>query len=94
MERNVWQSNIALLILQEIANLQNTRNWQFTNFWQNEQRNVDILQEILPSHPFVMSRKFETQGYQWYEDKRIKYVLANSKENNGTRFGAPLYYLK
>ena len=25
----------------------------------------DFRQEILKSHPFLMSRKFETQGHQW-----------------------------
>ena len=38
---------------------------------------VDGLQEILQSHPFLMSRKFETQGRQWYGVERIKYIFAD-----------------
>ena len=55
----------------------------------------DILQEILPSHPFLMSQKLETQGCQLYGVKRIKSIFA-VKGNNETRFGAqaPFSYLK
>ena len=35
---------------------------------------LDILQEILQSHPFLMLQSFETQGYQWYGVKRIKFI--------------------
>ena len=44
------------------------------------------------SHPFLMSRKLETQSRQWYGVKRIKFVFAN-KRNSKTRFGVRLYYL-
>ena len=54
---------------------------------------IDILQEILQSDPFLMSRKFETQGCQRYEVKQIKTIFAN-KKNSGIKFGAPVYYLK
>ena len=47
-------SNIALLNLQEIANLQ--------NFLQNKLRNVDSVLEILQSHPFLMSGNFKNAG--------------------------------
>ena len=35
------------------------------------------LQEILQSHQFVMSRKFEMKGCQWYGVKRIKSTFAD-----------------
>ena len=35
------------------------------------------LQEILQSHHFVMSRKFEMKGCQWYGVKRIKSTFAD-----------------
>ena len=37
----------------------------------------DILPEILQSPPFLMSRKLETQGGQWYGVKRIKSIFAD-----------------
>ena len=52
-----------------------------------------ILQEILQSHPFLMSRNFEIQSCQQYGVKRIKPIFVD-KGNSGTRFGALLYYLK
>ena len=51
-----------------------------------------ILLEVLQSHPFLMSRKFETQGCQWYKIKRTKSSFVD-KGNGETRFEAPLYYL-
>ena len=50
----------------------------------------DIPQGILQSHPFLMSQKFETQGCQYYEGKRIKSVFAD-KGNSKTSLGATLY---
>ena len=35
------------------------------------------MQEILQCHPFLMSGKFETQGYQWFGVKRIKSIFAD-----------------
>ena len=35
----------------------------------------DIRQEILKSHPFLMSRKFETQGRQWKESNGLNLNL-------------------
>ena len=72
----------ALLIVREIANLQ--------NFLQNKERNVRYnLQKILQSHFFLMPR-IETQDCQGYGVKRIKSNFAD-KGNNGTRFGTSLY---
>ena len=39
----------------------------------------DILQEILLSHPFLISRYFETQGYQWHGAKQIKSILEDKR---------------
>ena len=36
-----------------------------------------IPQEILRSHPFLMSQKFKMQGCQWYGVKWIKSIFAN-----------------
>ena len=36
---------------------------------------MHILQEILQSPPFLMSRHFKTQGYRWFEVKRNKCIL-------------------
>ena len=47
----------------------------------------------LQSHPFLMSRNFETQGCQWYEIKRIIAIFAG-EGNSKTRSGSPLYYHK
>ena len=52
-----------------------------------------IMQEILQSHFFLMSRKFKTQNCQWFEVKQIKSIFAE-KWDSETRFGAPVYYLK
>ena len=52
-----------------------------------------ILQVILQSHPFLMLRKFETHGCQWYGVIRIKSIFA-AKGNDGKRFGAAFSYLK
>ena len=54
-----------------------------------------ILQERLRSHPFLMSRNFETQVAicQWYKVERIETILED-KGNTGRGFGTPLYYLK
>ena len=52
-----------------------------------------IVQEILQSRPFLVSQKFKTRGCQWYGIDQTKYVFVY-KENNETRFGAPLYYHK
>ena len=54
---------------------------------------VDDLQEILQSHPFLMTRNFETQGCQWYGVKQINSIFAD-KGNSAARFRAPRYYLK
>ena len=51
-----------------------------------------ILQEILQSHPFQISRNFETQDCQCYGVKRIK-INFPDKGNSGTRFGESFYYL-
>ena len=53
---------------------------------------IIILQEILQSYPFLMSRNFETQCSQWHEVKRIKSIFAD-EGNSETEFKAPLYYL-
>ena len=45
------------------------------------------LQEILQSHPFLMSQKFETNSYQRHGIKRIKSIFAD----RGMRLGASLY---
>ena len=67
------------------------------NFLQNKQSNVQlsniallILQKTLQSHAFLMSR---TQNCQLYGVKQIKSIFAE-KRDSGTRFGAPLYFLK
>ena len=77
-------SNIVLCISQEIANLQFS---MICNIEQNRKRNFPrlnialfILQQILQSHPFLM--------YKW-----IMSIFA-VEGNSGTRFVAPLYYLK
>ena len=44
-----------------------------------------ILQEILQSHCFLMSRNFKTQGCQWYGIKRIKSIFAD-KSSGRARF--------
>ena len=54
---------------------------------------VDDLQEILQSHPFLMTRNFETLGCQWYGVKQINSIFAD-KGNSAARFRAPRYYLK
>ena len=41
----------------------------------------------------LVSRKFKTQGRQWYGVKPIKSIFVE-KSNDGERVGAPLYYLK
>ena len=49
---------------------------------QIKHRNVEfILQKILQSHSFLMSRKCETQRWKCYGVKRIKSITAN----NGNR---------
>ena len=45
------------------------------------------LQEILQSHPFLMSQKFETNSYHCHGIKRIKSIFAD----RGIRLGASLY---
>ena len=52
-----------------------------------------FCKKILQSLPFLVSQNFGTQGRQWYGAKWIIFIFAN-KGNGGTRFGAPLYYLK
>ena len=49
----------------------------------------NILHEIFKSHPFLMSGRC----WQGYGAKRIKSNFAD-RGSSGTRFGAPLYYLK
>ena len=34
------------------------------------------MEEILQTHPFLMSRNFQKQGCQWYEVKRITSIFA------------------
>ena len=46
----------------------------------------DILQEILQCHPFLMLKKFETQGCQWYRVKGIKSIFAD-RGSSGKRLG-------
>ena len=53
----------------------------------------DILQEIVQSHPFLMSRDFEEQGYQWYGVQQIKSIWVEKRIVDGIRFGAPLLSL-
>ena len=39
----------------------------FANFFCTKRNAVfDILQDIVQSHPLLMSQKFETQGCEWY----------------------------
>ena len=45
-----------------------------------------ILQQILQSHPFLMSQNFAMQGFQWVGMKWIKSIFAGTG-NSGTRFG-------
>ena len=47
-----------MLILQKIANLQ--------NFLQNKQRDVRHPERNFAESSFLMSRKFERQGCEWY----------------------------
>ena len=56
---------------------------------------LDILQEILQSHLFLMSQKFERQRCHKPELNvyKVKSIFAD-KGNSLIRFGAPLYYLK
>ena len=70
------------------------RKCEFPKFLaEQENAMFDILQlqDILQCHPFMMSRKFKTLNWQWYELKRIKPIFAN-RENDRTWFGAHLYY--
>ena len=62
-------------------------------FFQDMEHRLFILQKLLPSHPFRISRNFETKRCQWYGVKQIKSIFVD-KGNSGTRFGASLYYLK
>ena len=50
--RLLW--NVVFRILQQIL--------QIANFLRNKERDVRFLLETLQSHPFLMLRKFETQG--------------------------------
>ena len=43
----------------------------------NKQPNVRHFEKILLSHPFLMSRKFETQDFQWYGVIWIKFTFAD-----------------
>ena len=49
-----------------------------------------ILQEVLQSHPFSNVTKCRNAGLPMV---RIKSIFEN-RRNGGTRFVAPLYYLK
>ena len=71
-------TNIALLIVQEIA------SFQF--FLLEIGAMFDILREILQSYPFLMSQNFKTQGCQWYEVLRLKPIFAD-KENSELGLG-------
>ena len=55
-------------------------------FFQNKECFLfDILQEILQSHPFSMSRKFKTEGCKWYGVKRIKCIVADKMNEQDLR---------
>ena len=60
-----------LLILQEIANLQNLWKILVSNAMFN------ILQEILQSYLCLMSQKFEMQSFEWYWVKWITPIFGN-----------------
>ena len=51
------------------------------------QNSCIIMQQILQSYPFLMSRNFKTQVCQWYRVKRIKSIFADN--GNEKRFRAP-----
>ena len=58
-----------------------------------------IPEEILQSHSFLMSRKFETQNCQLYEVKQMKSIFADQGNTNSeAKFGmwprVSLYYHK
>ena len=56
-------------------------------------RTAYFLQEIFQTHPFLMSRNFETHDCQCYGVKRITSIFVGNG-NSVRKFGAPLYYLK
>ena len=53
----------------------------------------NILQEMFQSYSFLKSQKFQIQSCQWYGVKRIEYIFVD-KGICGTRFWAPVYYLR
>ena len=76
------------ITLQNFLQNKQRLNFAFQNFLLNKQHNVQsllILQEILQSRPFLISRNFEVQGCQGYkyEVKRIK-SISTDKGNNRT----------
>ena len=96
MPQTLLQPFTLSAIIDLICSLRIIGNPAFQNFLSSEKNSFEIFfaeisniallirQEILQSHPFLMSRKFERQGCQWYEVKRIKTIFAVKEKIWGT----------